>query len=327
MARNGVDRERRPILVTGMPRSGTSWVGKMLDASGRVVYINEPMNPKHPPGGSPGVLRAPIAHRFQYINADNESAYLEPFRETLSLKYHVVDELRQNHSPFDILRLIKYATSFAHGRIRRRRPLLDDPFAVFSAEWFARRFRCQVVVVVRHPAAIVSSRKRLGHRIDFTHFLQQPLLLRDWLAPFREDMERMVDRPDDVVGQGCLLWRMIYHAVADYRQRLDECYVVRHEDLSLDPLKEYAGLYRALALPFDDKVGAEIERATTGDAREKGHTWSLSLSGLSRTGFRPLDSRAHVKAWQGYLDRAEISRIHSLTDDVASVYYRAEDWG
>ena len=75
------------VLVTGIPRAGTSWVGRMLDASGRYVYINEPMSPHHPPGGSPGVLRARVPHRFQYICAANEAEYLEPFRDTLALRY------------------------------------------------------------------------------------------------------------------------------------------------------------------------------------------------------------------------------------------------
>ena len=44
-------KERSPILVTGLPRSGTSWVGKMLAASGELVYVNEPLNPQHPPAG------------------------------------------------------------------------------------------------------------------------------------------------------------------------------------------------------------------------------------------------------------------------------------
>jgi hypothetical protein len=30
----------------------------MLEASGALVYVNEPLNPQYPPGRSPGVLRA-----------------------------------------------------------------------------------------------------------------------------------------------------------------------------------------------------------------------------------------------------------------------------
>ena len=181
-------RALRPILVTGIPRSGTSWVGKMLDASGRVVYINEPLNPRRPPGRSPGILAVPVAHRFQYVTRDNQSAFLQPFRELLALNYHVTAELKASHSAFDLLRLGKYWTSFLRGRLRRRRPLIDDPYAVFSTEWFVETLRCDAVVVVRHPASSVSSRKRLGYRIDFAELLQQSLLLRDWLQPFKGEM-------------------------------------------------------------------------------------------------------------------------------------------
>ena len=72
-----------PLLVTGMPRTATSWVGKMLEASGALVYVNEPLNPQHPPGRSPGVLRAEVEHAFQYIGEHNEQVWLPAFRDTV----------------------------------------------------------------------------------------------------------------------------------------------------------------------------------------------------------------------------------------------------
>src|SRR5262252_7055049 len=74
---------RRGILVTGLPRSGTSWIGKMLQASGEVVYVNEPMNANHPP--RPGILNADVSHRYQYICADNDERWVPAFHDTLRL--------------------------------------------------------------------------------------------------------------------------------------------------------------------------------------------------------------------------------------------------
>lgn len=79
----------RPLLVTGLPRSGTSWVGKMLEASGAVVYINEPLNVRHPPGRSPGVLDAHVNNRFPYICADNEVDWLPAFTDMVQLRYRL----------------------------------------------------------------------------------------------------------------------------------------------------------------------------------------------------------------------------------------------
>ena len=55
-----MDAERRPILLTGMPRSGTTWVTRILTASGEVGHINEPFNL----AVSPGTLRVPADHWF-----------------------------------------------------------------------------------------------------------------------------------------------------------------------------------------------------------------------------------------------------------------------
>jgi sulfotransferase family protein len=315
----------RPILITGIPRCGTSWVGKMLDASGAVVYINEPLNDRHPPGRSPGVLAAPVQHRFQYITGANELPFLEAFKEMLGLRYHALAELRANCYPRNLVRMAKYWNSFVRGRVRGRRPLLDDPFAVFSTEWFARRLDCQVIVVVRHPAAIAASRKRLGWRTDFRHLLNQPLLLEEWLHPFEPAMRAMVRKPD-WLGESALLWRMIYHLVGELRGRLGGMRVVRHEDLSLDPVGGYVELFAELGLPLSARTRRVIDRASSGGSEDAGHAWSVSMRGASKTGFRPLDSRAHAVTWKTSLAVDEISRIRAATEDVASLYYRDRDW-
>jgi Sulfotransferase family len=310
------------ILVTGMPRAGTSWLGKMLEASGAVVYINEPLNTRHPPGR---MLPVPVTNRFQYINEANEDVFLGPFKETVRLKARVGSRLAASRSVPDVLRAVTDSAAFLHGRICGRRALLDDPFAVFSADWFARRMGCQVVVIVRHPAAVIASRKQLGWRTDFTNLLRQPLLMADWLHPFRADMEGMLGR-DDETAEGALLWRMIYHVVAESAKRDEGLRVVRHEDLSLDPVNEYRRLFGALDLRFTPHAERAVERATTGSARERGFSWSVSRNGISRTSLRPLDSRANAYKWKSTLGASEIARIRSLTDDVAGRYYSDADW-
>jgi hypothetical protein len=314
-----------PILVTGIPRAGTSWVGKMLEASGRFVYVNEPLSPHRPPGQSPGVLRAPVEHRYQYISATNEHRYLEPFRDTLALRYQHRAELRRNRSVPDLLRMVQRSSSFLHGRLRGRAPLIDDPFAVFSAAWFARRLGCQVVIVVRHPAAWISSRRQLGWRTDFTDLLAQESLMDDWLEPYRSEMEQLVGT-DDAVAEGALLWRMVYGVVDELRRGVPDMHVVRHEDLSLAPVTEFSRLYAALGLPFGTAIDRTIREATSGGGRDRRVAWSLSKSGLSRTAFRPLDSRANVAKWKRALTAAEISRIRALTADVARMYYADREW-
>jgi Sulfotransferase family len=316
---------RGPLLVTGMPRTATSWVGKMLEASGRYVYVNEPLSPHHPPGRSPGVLRAEVVGAYQYVSEDNEAAWLPAFHDTVRLRYRPLAELRRNRSPYDLARMVKYLAGFTAGRLRGRRALLDDPYAVFAAPWLARRLGCQVVVTVRDPAAVVWSYRRLGWTPNLVELLAQPALVRDWLAPFRAEAEAAARRPDDLVGQVSLLWRMIYATVAAYRDQVAGLQVVRHEDLSRDPPAQFAVLYDRLGLPFDRRARRAVEASSSGRDRHATHRWSLSLGGVSKTGARPLDSRAYMDAWRERLAPQEVARVRELTADAAARFgYSAE---
>ena len=240
-----------PLLVTGMPRTATSWVGKMLEASRALVYVNEPMNPQHPPGRSPGVLRADVEHAFQYISEENERVWLPAFRDTVQLRFHPLAEVRRNHGPYDLLRALKYTAGFGLGRLRGRRALLDDPYAVFAAPWLQRRVGCQVVVTVRDPVATVSSWRRLGWTPRLAELLAQPALVRDRLARFVPDLEAAVAADGDGgVGPASLLWRVIYGTVAAYRQELPPHHRVQVGAVMLVQQRRRLQQVRVQAEPF-----------------------------------------------------------------------------
>ncbi|MEX2160790.1 MAG: glycosyltransferase [Anaerolineales bacterium] len=304
----------RPILVTGPHRSGTTWVGRMLAVNDDVAYVSEPLNVWH----RPGVFGAPVAHWYTYICKDNEDKYLNAFRQTLSLDYHLWNEIKSLRSIKDVGRMFRDLGIFAFGRLGHRRVLLKDPFAVFSAPWFAERLGCDVVIVLRHPAAFVSSLKRLDWPFDFKDILAQPLLMRDWLEPFRTEMEAAVAQPRDVIGQGSLLWRMICYATNKVSQRYPKFHVVRHEEFSLQPIKGFEQLYSQLELPFTSSVKSGILRATSSKNPQE-----VSLESIYSTN---LDSAANLENWKQRLTKEEISRIRSLTEDVAGAYYGDQDW-
>jgi hypothetical protein len=303
-----------PILVTGTHRSSTTWVGKMLTANREYTYVSEPLNVLH----RPGVMRQPIVNWYTYICEENEHNYLSPLYETMRLQYHAFQELRSLRSPRDVGRMLRDISMFSHGRLAGKQVLLKDPFAVFSAKWFADRLGCEVVIAVRHPAAFVSSLKRLNWPFEFEDLLAQPLLMRDWLEPFREDIQAAMGRSDDLIYQGSVLWRMIYSVVWEYRQRFPKFQIVRHEDLSLDPLHQFKALYDALGVPFTKRAVKTILKSTN-----PGNPTELPLDSIHAV---QLNSLANLKNWQKRLAGEEIERIRELTSDVADRYYSFEDW-
>jgi hypothetical protein len=303
-----------PILVTGAHRTGTTWVGKMLALSPHMGYISEPLNVLH----RPGVLRAPVQHWYTYICSENEAGYLPAFQQTLRFRYHLLAELLSLRSPKDIGRMGRDAGAFLRGRLRRQQALLKDPFAVFSAPWFASRLGCRVVITVRHPAAFASSLKRLVWPFDFTHLLAQPLLMRDELEPFRDVMQQYVQSPPDVIGQASLLWRLVYQVVARYCRQFPDFVIVRHEDLSLDPVSGFEQLYARLGLEFTPRLQQSILASSSSENPHE-------LSNRAVHSVR-LDSRANLHNWKHRLTGEEIARVRRLTEETAALFYPEIAW-
>ena len=301
-----------PILVTGTHRSGTTWIGKMLAADSSTAYISEPLNKLH----RPGVLRARVNHWYQYVCKDNEDEFLPAFRELLEFDYHLWDEIRSIRSRRDFLRMGRDFFIFYNGLMRGLRALMKDPFAVFSTEWFAQCLNCRVVIAVRHPAAFASSLKRLNWPFDFQDLLDQPLLMRDFLEPYRGQMEAA--RSDDIIGQSALLWNVIYRAVHTTLERNPAFIAVRHEDLSRDPVGGYRKLYETLNLDFTSRVQRIIQRASSSEnpvEPSRANIYSVKL-----------DSRTNVDNWKKRLTAEEITRIRKMTEEVSSFYYSDAEW-
>ncbi|WP_245966376.1 sulfotransferase [Sphaerisporangium album] len=340
---------RAPILVTGLPRSGTSWAGKMLTAGGEAVYVNEPLNPQRPPGRSPGVLNATVRHRFQYICPDDEDPWLRAFADTVALRYRYAAELRRNRRPRDLARLAKNASAFTLGRIRGRRALLDDPFALFSAGWFAERLGCRVVLMVRDPVSLVASWRRLGWRVDPGELLGQPLLVRD--HPYARAL-RPLAGSEDHLATTCALWSVARAAAENLSGRHPGVRVVPYEDLVTDPVGHYRDLYTWCGLTWSARAERAIRRASAPDtgrpktanrdtsdqsdtsndpntpgtvpgslrqaptahtatkaAPARGFAWN----GLSRTAYRPMDPSRALAGHRDRLTPEETARIGELT--------------
>jgi len=304
--------ETAPILVTGSHRSGTTWVGKMLAADADTAYISEPLNVLH----RPGVYRVPVKQWYTYITEENEAEYLPAFHELLNFQYHLLLEIKSLRSVKDFLRMGRDFRIFSNGSMHGQRVLIKDPFALFSTPWFAKRLNCQVVITARHPGGFVSSLKRLGWNFDFNNFLNQPLLMRDHLEGDRAAMESM-DK-NDIVSQAALLWKIIYRFVHETGSLFPQFHIVRHEDLSREPIGGYQALYKSLGLDFTERVKDIIQNSSSSEnpaKLEKNKTHSVKL-----------DSRANLDNWKKILSPEEISRVRKITEGVSESFYSEEEW-
>jgi hypothetical protein len=287
----------------------------MLDASEATTYIDEPLN----------IWRRPRPLRRQtlgwpgypYVTAENEDRFRPVLRGLVALEPELLQELVAVRTPGDLRTAVSTWAAFLGGRARGRRALVKEPHAFFLVPWFVERLGGAAVVTVRHPAAVVSSWKRLRWPVDLDQLLAQPLLVRDWLQPYERDL-RNLRSSDDVVSQVSLLWAIVYDFVASLPDGLGSLRVVRHEDLSTNPIEGYRELYAALGLSFTRRV----EQAVL-DASSPSNPKQISVAQPYEV---RLDSRANLFNWKDRLTADEIARIHAFTYEVAVRFYEDDSW-
>src|SRR4051812_6670227 len=299
--------ERRPIFVTGAPRAGTTWGGKMLALAPGIRDIHQPFNPPTPPG----ISAAPFDRFFTTVTDANAAAYDPALARTLAFRYDLARQVRALRSPREAAHAARDLAAFARARATHARPLVKDPIALFSAEWLAARFGMDVVVTIRHPAAFANSLKRLGWTHDFRGFLGDARL-----APFADEIRAQAEQPGPVLDQAILLWRICYRLVDDYRRAHPDWVFVRHEDLSRDPVPGFERLFERLGLELTPSARTEIERSSSA---------TNPPEAASKHDVR-LDSRANLAGWRSRLDAEEIERIREGTRDVWPAFYAEEDW-
>jgi hypothetical protein len=290
----------------------------MAEAPG-VHYIHEPFNVSDPP---PGVSTIRFRHWFTYVCAENQAPYVDALGKTMRLEYDlrsVVHTLpaRWRHIPT----IAEEYWRLRRQRLARARPLIKDPLALFSAPWLADRFDMDVVVLIRHPAAFASSLLRLGWSHPFAHFLAQPLLLRDVISPFEDEIRAFASHPPPILDQAILLWRIIYHTVRQYQATHREWTFVRHEDLSRDPVQGFHDLFRRVDLPFSAHAEAQVLEYSAAP---------VPAESVAEPTSRPYalhrNSRQNLDVWRMSLTTAAVRRIRERTADIACHFYEDGEW-
>jgi len=306
----------KPVLVTGSPRSGTTWVGRMLAPSSQLYYIHEPLNPDYPPGC--GVCNIRFNHHQTYITEENEKKYFKPIKSMIEGRYNFFAAILESRSMNDIKKEWRQRKQFLDYRRKNMRPLIKDPIALMSAGWFGRRFDIHVVVMIRHPAAFVASMKRLNWGFDPSRWaLSQPLLLKDFLSPFENELKILRDSKKDIVDQTALVWKVMYYVVLRYKELYPNWTYLRHEDISRDPKVQFEKLYKALGLNFTDELQERIFEYSN----ESNPSRSQGVEKLIK-----LNSKKAVSSWKNLLSAEEIIRIQNIVKDVSKFYYSDQDW-
>lgn len=264
MIKLSVDKIKNWIFVTGVPRSGTTFVGTVLSMPLEVDYIHEPFNPMC---GLPEMNRW---YRYVRPSLDTEEmkSYHDSTKSIFDYDFTLKSLVPETNSWYTKVtkRLIGSRGPF-YLRLAKLNPfhkaaVIKDPTGNLLTEYLYLYFRVKPVIVIKHPASFVASLKRLNWWPNPSKLSNQPYLIKDYFSDEADFPTKVW--PDPVLAAAAF-WRIVYKVLLTQSSKYPDWQVITHEKLSQEPVTTFKRLYEVLELPWSESIKRRILKLTQGN--------------------------------------------------------------
>jgi hypothetical protein len=263
---------RNSIILAGTARSGTTWLADLIASQVPCRLMFEPFHP----------TLVDVFSQFHYFH------YMRPSDHDIDLllccKKIVSGDIR---NPW-IDRQVEYL--FPKYR------LIKEIRANLFLKWIHDSFpQIPVVLLVRHPCAVVLSRMQLQWATDkdIASFLRQPKLVEDFLS----DKMDVIERAKTDAQKHAVIWS-VHHLVPFKQFRDTELNVFFYESLCTQPQVEIPRLFRVINQKYSDSV---YEHLPTPSLTTTNH--SAAVTGSDQ-----------ISRWQKELPEKQIREVLSVVD-------------
>ncbi len=298
------------VLIAGIPRSGTTWVGRVLGMAENTQYVHEPDNHHVRPeawsakrhlGSYPKLVPGEAAPEY---GALFETAFAGGCRP--SLRYTSA-RIVHRVAPGSLRRAGPLASSRppvpAFGNVPRN-VVVKSVFCARSLEWLAERFAPTVVVLRRHPFAVIASWEKLG----WDGFLDRnPHAVEHCADVFGVGPPRRSSPWIDRAAWHCgYLSSLLDQAVA----RHPEWLVVGHETLCARPAARFRALGQALGLGWTEAAESFLSASNRrGLGYSTNRVWAEEVDGW-RTKLPPGDQERVVAVLEQFPGQFHGTGVH-----------------
>ena len=295
----------RGLFVTGAPRSGTTWVGRMLALGQHFYYLHEPFNNRLR-RQYPGIYGRPFACFYPYLSPPDQGAPgMQAFMDWATgapepAGWGEADqgqwsEAQKGH-------LLELRQSRREGRV----PLIKDPVGVLALEWVIARYQLPVMAMVRHPAEFVRSLMQLDWHVGPGFFVRQEAFMATLPGDVAAEVVALHGSTDRL-RKTALMWKVMNcHIMRVASESGDQMHLLRHEDLAADPRAGFAALLAAMGLDDEPHLDA-IEQ------------WSGPHNPVQPEAIEIIkrDSRGNFDRWRSWFGARDMAVIREMTEPLA----------
>jgi hypothetical protein len=291
----------RPILVTGVPRSGTTWMAKALALTRNMTYLHEPDNPAHGPfahRAKRGRGRYPVLQPSDRA-PDLERCWAAAFggardaprrRAWARREFTRVPPARRERAldPNDGARTLRLSLSHELAQPRGARPggvpVVKSVHTALCLEWIAANWELRIVVIRRHPLDVVASWRDMGweaflHDDDRHVAAAAPDLVNRFGVPLPAESSSPAVRVAWLVG--------VTTSALDAAARAVGADIVDHETLCRDPLGELRWLARTVGLTWTPRATEFVVDSNQPGRGESTHRVAATLPAAQRERLDP----------------------------------------
>ncbi len=263
----------RPILIVGLPRSGTTWTLRALSAGPGTRAIGEPDNEdkfpesiyaKHSLGRYPVLRPGESSSRYEKLWAWILEGAEEDGRAQLArhlLGPGAVNRIHEGRpDPVTWLAGLVARNPRSHpAPTGGPRLVVKSIHAQLCAEWLADAFGVEVLVLRRHPGNVLASWLEVNLKDSRNSTLEtrpeiRTRYLERWGVP--------LPGPDPIER---ISWRigLLTAVLEEATARHPEWHVRSHEELCTDPPAEFQKLYAELGLEWGDPSARFLDEHNT----------------------------------------------------------------
>lgn len=296
------------LLIAGVPRSGTTWIGQALGRTDGSIYVHEP-DGDHDPFAfrarlghsvtpSLGVGQADEDYSRLFAGAFAGGQYARTMRDKLARRIYAGTPVEDRWRAWlggPVSPMLRAASTLAVPRVAHvgaANVIVKSVRSELAMEWIVDEFHPRVILVERNPLNVLASWIELDYVRDTREAAAVAVHAQErWgIEPPPESEPHLVHQTFE--------YGVLASALRESSTRLNDWTIVSHEQLCVDPLAEFRALADRLGLGWNESVA---EYLTASDREGTGY----------QTNRRAEDQ---PDRWRERLDADQVATIRATLD-------------